>query len=52
METIDFTIEEYRYIWHPKNGLKIYRHGIEWRDETGDNALYMLMQKYSDLINK
>ena len=44
---------EYEWIFNETNGsLTCKRHGIEWRDETGDGAVLALLQVACELQEK
>lgn len=44
-------IDIYRYEITDDYRIIIYRHGEQWRDETGDNAMMLLIQELSDIQN-
>jgi len=49
LEKLELADGKYTVILHDNYSLEALRHGEPWRDLTGDNLVYFMMQKILDL---
>lgn len=52
MNIYDVIIHEYRIVVTNNYQILISRHGVEWRNETGDNLIFSMVETIDELMKE